>query len=287
MGIVLSSSTLQGLPMKLELLSTIPEGPKREVSVLLVHGICLGAWVWEDNFMPYLAGQGYPTYALSLRGHGESAGGDKVARWSVKDFSDDLAWAIEQIGGPVVVIGHSMGGGVAQYSLRQGRRMAGLVLMASVPPHGLLRASMSMYNRNPKLWEELQKPRSGRLTDADFAIVEGGIFSEPLTAQTRKAMLRRLNEPAIQASIELMGWHPIAPLPWGAPPIMVMGGERDEFVPATDVMLTGVYYGVAPSIVRGSAHAIMLEPSWETAADLVCEWLIRRFPQRGGAAGPA
>ena len=134
------------------------------------------------------------------------------AQWSVKDFSDDLAWAIEQIGGPVAVVGHSMGGGVAQYYLRQGRKMAGLVLMASVPPHGLLRASMSMYNRNPKLWEELQKTRSGRLTDADFAIVEKGLLSEPLTSQTRKAMLRRLNEPAIQASIELMGWHPIAPL---------------------------------------------------------------------------
>ena len=61
---------------------------------------------------------------------------------------------------------------------------------------------------------------------------------------------------------------------------MVLGGERDEFIPATDVMLTGVYYGVTPSIVRGCAHAIMLERSWETAADLVCEWLIRRFGPR-------
>jgi len=269
--------------MKLELLSTTPDGPKREVSVLLLHGICLGAWVWADNFMPYLAAQGFPAYALSLRGHGESEGGARVGQWGVRDFSDDLAWAIKQIEGPVVVVGHSMGGGVAQYYMRQGQGMAGLVLMASVPPHGLLRASMSMYNRNPKLWEELQKTRSGLLMNADFAIVEKGLFSEPLASANRKSMLRRLNEPAIQASIELMGWHPIAPLPWLAPPTMVIGGERDEFIPATDIMLTGVYYGVTPSIVRGAAHAIMLERSWETAADLVCEWLMRRFP--GGAAG--
>jgi pimeloyl-ACP methyl ester carboxylesterase len=265
--------------MKLELLSAVPERQKRDVSVLLVHGICLGAWVWEGNFMPYLSGQGFAAYALSLRGHGESDGTDRTGQWGVRDFSEDLAWAIGQIGGPVVVVGHSMGGGVAQYYLRQGGKMAGLVLLASVPPHGLLRASVSMYNRNPKLWEELQKTRKGRLTDADFALVEKGLLSEPLTPQTRKAMLRRLNEPAIQASIELMGWHPIAPFPWLAPPVMVMGGERDEFIPATDVMLTGVYYGATPSMVRGCAHAIMLERSWETAADLVCEWLIRRFGQ--------
>ncbi len=67
---------------------------------------------------------------------------------------------------------------------------------------------------------------------------------------------------------------------------MVLGGERDEFIPATDVMLTGLYYGVTPSIVRGCAHAIMLERNWETAADLVCEWLIRRFG-RSGSGGIA
>jgi pimeloyl-ACP methyl ester carboxylesterase len=268
--------------MKLELLHAAPEGPRRDVSVLLVHGICLGAWVWQDNFMPYLAGQGFPAYAVSLRGHGESDGAARTGQWSVQNFSDDLAWAIREIGGPVAVIGHSMGGGVAQYYLRQGGKMAALVLMASAPPHGLLRASVAMYNRNPKLWEELQKTRSGRLTDADFAIVEKGLFSEPLTPQNREAILQRLNDPAIQASIELMGWQPIAPFPWLAPPVMVVGGERDEFIPATDIMLTGVYYGTTPSMVRGCAHAIMLERSWETAADLVCEWLIRRFGHGGG-----
>jgi pimeloyl-ACP methyl ester carboxylesterase len=266
--------------MKLELLSAIPDGPKRDVSILLLHGICLGAWVWKDNFMPYLAGQGFPAYALSFRGHGESDGGEAVGQWSVRDFSDDLAWAIQEIGGPVVVVGHSMGGGVAQYYLRHGREMAGLVLMASVPPHGLLRASMSMFNRNPRLWEELQKTRHGRLKDLDLDMIERGLLSEPMAPQQRKALLRRLNEPAIQASIELMGLHPIAPFPWLAPPVMVVGGERDDFIPATDVMLTGVYYGATPSIVRGCAHAIMLERNWETAADLVCEWLMRRFASR-------
>ncbi|WP_088343627.1 MULTISPECIES: alpha/beta hydrolase [Rhodomicrobium] len=263
--------------MQLELLSAIPSGARRDVSVLLVHGICLGAWVWQDNFMPYLAERGFPTYALSLRGHGKSEGGERIRQWRLGDFSDDIAWAAERIGGRVAIVAHPMGGGVAQYYLRQGRRAAGLVLMASVPPHGLMRASFSMYSRNPSLWEELQKTRHGQLKGIDLGILERGLLSEPIGSEERKWLLRRLTEPAIQASLELMGWCPIAPLPWITPPLLVIGGARDDLIPPTDVHLTGLYYGVRPELIPGCAHAIMLEPSWQKAAELVSGWLVRKF----------
>lgn len=227
--------------------------------------------------MPYLAERGFPTYALSLRGHGHSEGSDRIRQWRLGDFSDDIAWAAAQIGGPVAIVAHSMGGGVAQYYLRQGRKAAGVVLMASAPPHGLMRASFSMYNRNPTLWEELQKTRHGQFKGLDLGIVERGLLSEPIASEERKWLLRRLSEPAIQASMELMGWWPIAPVPWSVPPMLVMGGERDDLVPPTDVHLTGLYYGVSPKIIPGCAHAIMLESSWQNAAETVSEWLGRRF----------
>ena len=263
--------------MQLELLSAVPASRTRKTSVLLVHGICLGAWVWEDNFLPYLADEGFPTYALSLRGHGESDGGEGMRFWRLKDFSEDLDWAVRQIGGPVVIVAHSMGGGVAQYYLRQGGRAAGLVLMASVPPYGLMRASLSMYNRNPSLWDELYKARSGRIGDVDLGIFESGLFSRPIAPGDRKQLIRRLSPPALQASIELMGWPPIAPLPWLSPPRLIVGGERDNLIPLTDVYLTGAYYGVAPIIIPDCAHAIMLESQWQQAAEQIRAWLIRCF----------
>lgn len=272
-----SSASLHVRPMQLELLSAAPQSRKSSVSVLLIHGICLGAWVWEDNFLPYFAECGIPTYALSLRGHGNSDGKDRLESWRLRDFCDDLDWAVRQIDGDVVIVAHSMGGGVAQYHLKSGRKAAGLVLIASVPPHGLLRASLSMYNRNPTLWDELYKARTGRLRDFDLAIIERSLFSKPLAPVDRKQLLRRLSAPAVQATIELIGWPPIAPLPWALPPVMIIGAEKDDLVPLTDVFLTSTYYSVSPQIIPGSAHAIMLEPDWRLAADMVCTWLTRRF----------
>ncbi|MGF1619109.1 MAG: alpha/beta hydrolase [Rhodomicrobiaceae bacterium] len=266
--------------MQLELLSAQPSGQKKNVSILFIHGVCLGAWCWEPHFLPFFAQAGYPAYALSLRGHGRSDGHERIQHWQLRDFADDLAWAMHGIDGPVIVAGHSMGGGVVQHYLRQGRKAAGVVLLASAPPHGLMRASVSMYQRNPTLWDELYTSQGKPISHIDLGIIENGLFSEPDLSPERMDTLRRLGQPAVRASLELMGWPPFAPLPWMAPPMMIVGGERDELIPPADVFLTGAYYGINPKIIPGSAHAIMLDTHWRQAAELITAWLERKF---GGA----
>ena len=263
--------------MQLELLSVHPSGGKRNVNILFIHGICLGAWVWEPYFLPFFAEAGYPAYALSLRGHGRSEGHERIKHWRLRDFADDLAWAVHRIDGPVVIVGHSMGGGVVQHYLRQGRTASGAVLLASAPPHGLMRASMSMFQRNPTLWDELYTSQSKPISHIDLGIVENGLFAQPDRSPERMEILRRLQQPAVRASLELMGWPPFAPLPWAAPPMMIIGGERDELIPPTDVFLTGAYYSVNPKIIPGSAHAIMLDTHWRQAAELIAAWLEQKF----------
>ena len=80
------------------------EGPP----VLLVHGwSCDGSdWAWQ---IPALKAAGYRCIAPDLRGHGRSsvpAGG-----YTPKQYAADLAALAGQLGcGPLVAIGHSMGG---------------------------------------------------------------------------------------------------------------------------------------------------------------------------------
>ena len=42
-------------------------GPKPPLR--FVHGGYCDSWCWEPHFLPWFAAQGYPSYALSLRGH--------------------------------------------------------------------------------------------------------------------------------------------------------------------------------------------------------------------------
>ena len=123
--------------MHLELLHAAAKGAAKPVKLLFIHGICSGAWVWEPNFLPYFSGVGYESFALSLRGHGKSPGRESVRQLELGDFADDVDRALQHIGGPTAVIGHSLGGAVVQNYVKRGGKAAGIVLFCPVPPHGM------------------------------------------------------------------------------------------------------------------------------------------------------
>jgi len=82
-----------------------------------------------------------------------------------------------------------------------------------------------------------------------------------------------MDDIAETASRQVIGWTPFAPLPWAMPKPLVIGGDRDWFVPQGCVRLTAIYYGVRSVIVKNGAHAIMIDRNWRDAADPIAQWL--------------
>ena len=266
--------------MHLELIHVAPRIPQSPLKLLFVHGICTGAWVWEHNFLPYFAGLGYDSYAISLRGHGKSEGRAKIRRFGLGDFADDVEWAVNRIGGPAVVIGHSLGGAVAQNFVKRGGKAAGIALFCSVPPHGLLRAAAILFAHNPALANELHKALNHGLHAVNFDIMESCLFSHPLAPELRRLVFARMDDIAETASHQVAGWMPFAPLPWAMPELFVIGSERDWFVPPSCVRLTAMYYGRRAVIVKNGAHAIMMDGNWRDAAEPIAAWLASSFKGR-------
>src|SRR6516225_9053066 len=78
--------------------------------VVLSHGIGVGRQ--DYRFLaPMLAQAGYRVASADLRGHGESSMG--WASITRTDIAGDLAALIGQLGGPAVIVGHSLSGGAA------------------------------------------------------------------------------------------------------------------------------------------------------------------------------
>ena len=78
--------------------------------VVAVHGITSNAWVW-DPLAHHLAGTA-DLVAIDLRGRGRSF--DAPEPYGIERHADDVASIVEQLGGPVVLIGHSMGAFVVE-----------------------------------------------------------------------------------------------------------------------------------------------------------------------------
>lgn len=91
--------------------------------IVLVHGICHGAWCWE-NFINFFADREYQCYAISLPGHGGSEGKEHLQKYHLSDYVDAVKEAMETIKKDMdahglrdekpFLLGHSMGGAVVQ-----------------------------------------------------------------------------------------------------------------------------------------------------------------------------
>src|SRR3954463_348352 len=99
---------------RLEVRKRLPAPPSRKPPLLFVHGGYCDAWCWEPYFLPWFAAKGYAAYALSLRGHGRSAGADTLYMASLADYEADVEAAAAQLGEPPIFIGHSMGAAIVE-----------------------------------------------------------------------------------------------------------------------------------------------------------------------------
>jgi pimeloyl-ACP methyl ester carboxylesterase len=263
--------------MELELITRRPAKPRPDSPrLLLVHGICVGAWVWEEHVIPWFADAGFEVHALSLRGHGGSYGRERLNDWRLADYTDDLRTTIARLGdAPLVVVGHSLGGAVVQDWIRSGGHAAGVALLASVPPWGLAYSAWQMMLSSPDLFHQLARLRFAEPHTLDPDIMRRHLFSDELPDADYARFARRVQGESRHVGIELQGWRPFAPMPWQAPPMFVLGGEEDRFIRSDAVRGTATYYGVTPHLVPRLAHALMLDPHWEDAARPLLDWILK------------
>lgn len=88
--------------------------PKARAAFAVVHGLGDHGGRYEA-FATAMAGHGFDTFAIDLRGHGESSGRrghiDSWSQW-VQDASALVDLARREFDGPVIPLGHSFGGAV-------------------------------------------------------------------------------------------------------------------------------------------------------------------------------
>ena len=150
----------------LELIHRTPSKRMRKPALLFVHGAYVGAWCWDVHFLRYLAECGFPSYALSLRGHGASGCDREFSMLGIDDYVADVERVVAYARRVPVLIGHSMGGLVVARLL--GRSAAsnagapGAVLMAPVPMTGLIPAVSGVAMHAPMLLLEMNQVQLGQ-----------------------------------------------------------------------------------------------------------------------------
>ena len=241
------------------------------VPLLFVHGAWHAAWCWDEHFLGYFADRGYRAVALSFRGHGNSPTSKRLRDLSFADYIEDVASVARTLPVPPVVIGHSMGGVIAQKYLESHDAPAG-VLMCSMPPQGYLRSGLRWLRQHP--WHFTKLTITGEsLPYVNTPELARQRFFSP---HTPEALVRRYAA-RLQEESSRSGLDGLVMLPRPdrvRAPVLVLGALEDGAVTREEVTATARAYRTEPVFFPGMGHNLMLEPDWETVAHRIDDWLI-------------
>lgn len=234
-------------------------GPPR---FLLVHGSSGSAAVWE-GLMAALAERGAGSLALSLRGHGASGGRARLQEWGIGDYLRDVRRTLALFSEPPVLVGHSMGGLVAQLTAAE-VALERLVLLAPSPVGGMGRDGMRMVLRHPLTFWRAIRRRSFLALYEDPRVCRALLFARETPEEVVHAHQARLQEESWRAGSEL---NTLLPAPAAVRcPVRVIGGAEDRMVGANSLRRTAAAYGTEAIFLPGRAHMVQLEGSMDELA---------------------
>jgi pimeloyl-ACP methyl ester carboxylesterase len=257
--------------MKLEVIVRLPEAEPRNPALLFIPGSWHGAWCWDEHFLPYFAEKGYAAYAMNLRGHGKSEG--QLEGAGIKENIADIRQIVIEIGRPVVLVGHSMGGYLVLRYLEK-YPAAGAVLMACVSPNMPPEAVKFLFGPFTRLAARFayQKTAPG---PRHAWQVKKMFFSASMPDKEVKRYTALLERDSLAFSFDFMNGKSFCLEEVRQTPLLVQSAAKDLLRMAIcsrkEARQLNAEYQEFPDI----AHDMMLESNWQQVADGLLSWLNR------------
>jgi pimeloyl-ACP methyl ester carboxylesterase len=256
------------------------DGAADRPPLLFIHGAFVGHEPFA-GWMKMLARRGWPGVAAARRGR-QGVGPDSAAGLTIADYVDDTLRTIDALGEAPVIIGHSLGGLIAQKIAELGRCRAAVLLAPA--PAGMLTAQPVAL---PALLPMLPKILLGQPVRPSCRTCETIALNRiPVEDRTR------IHDSLVHESGRVYREMIFGTFRVDAAkvhcPMLVMGGRDDRIVSVALVRRTAERYGAKLKIYEGHGHWLLEEPGWETLAAEVGAWLSTAVPRltASGIAAP-
>ncbi len=245
--------------------------------VVMIHGAFCGGWAFDDFRKPFEA-KGYRVTTPTLRFH--DSGREPPAalgKTSLIDYASDLEKLIKTLPETPILVGHSMGGLLAQMLAARGLARA-CVLLAPSAPWGVLPSTLF------------------EVASAQTLLLTGDFFSGPiapnsrvaranaldkLDKEERRAIYARFVPESGLATFEVMQWaldmrraSHVRARDVTCPVLCLVGSDDRINPPSTVSRIAARYQGRALfEQFDGFSHWLIGEEGWEKIAARALGWL--------------
>jgi pimeloyl-ACP methyl ester carboxylesterase len=248
-------------------------------TIFMIHGMWVGPWYW-DNFRLYFEVRGYRCVTPTLPYHDmdpRDTPDPRLGTTSLLAYADFLESQIATLGTIPIIMGHSMGGLLAQI-LGARIQAKALVLLTPASPAGIIGLRCSVIKSFKSIqtrWGFWRRPMRQTRPEAIYAMLH------LLPEAEQQAICDRLVYESGRAASEIGLWLLD---PKGASrvdssrvtcPVLVVAGAQDRITPASVVHRVARKYRAVSTWKKFADHAhwVLAEPGWEDVAAYVDDWL--------------
>ncbi len=255
----------------IERITYMPRRRRFETPVLMQHGMWHGAWCWQP-WQELFARWGWETHAYSLPGHGKSPV-QRPLRWvTLNYYFEFLKAEIERFPRRPVLMGHSMGGALTQWCLKQCISLPAAVLVASWTSHNMLPSVFRSVQRDP--WGTFlsgltltSTPTVRRPARVGEMFIHAGALYSPEELQARLGP---------ESLWVLFQYNPLwwSPVEHTSVPLLWLAGTADTLISEPEARRSAGHYRAEYVAVPGAGHNLMMEKDYQDTARTIHEWLI-------------
>jgi pimeloyl-ACP methyl ester carboxylesterase len=241
----------------------------------MIHGAFCGPRSL-DGLKDRFEAAGYAVTAPCLRFHDENPPPAALGTTGLLDYAADLEEEIAALKAPPILVGHSMGGLLAQM-LAARNRVAALILLAPSAPWGVppttlfeIGAAQAMH-LHPGYWNKILEP------SRDIALAHS---LDKLPKHMRDEVFAGFCPESGRATFEIMNWgldmkraSAVEADAVTCPLLFLTGGEDRINPPTTVARIAARHAGAEHVVYDGMGHWLIGEPGWERLAEKSLGWL--------------
>lgn len=254
-------------------------------TVMLIHGMWSRPQVWE-NFRHFFEARGYRVLTPTLRHHDIEPWmrpDPALATTSLVDYADDLETEIVRLDEKPFVIGHSMGGTLAQMLAARGL-IGGATLLATAhcaPVFALPPSLVTIFLR-----EIMLTPFWRRTFLPSYKAMRGLVLNGLNESDARNLYASLIAESG-RSFFELAFWYldrrraALIDPARVACPLLLLTGVDDRLTPLSTARRTAEHYGRKARLeaLSGHAHWLPGEPGWERIAERTARFFEIETPR--------
>jgi len=254
-------------------------------TIFMIHGMWSGGWYW-DKYQRFFEERGYRCLVPTLRFHDvnpKEPPHPELGTTSLLDYAADLEREIRQLDHWPIIMGHSMGGLLAQILGSRGLASA-LVLLSSAPPRGILAlkpSSIRGFWNCLTRWGFWRKPCRQTFHEAAYSTMN------LLPAEEQKEMYDKLVFESGRTAFEIGLWfldrHRASEVDASriTCPVLVISGTQDRIMPASVARKIAHRYREVATYreYADHAHKLIVEPGWQDVAGDIDDWLKKALPK--------